>query len=50
MTATTFPGSVLLQNRLCYGVSRNVTGVPNGTQQTTDRPLSFKIDLLVVAA
>jgi hypothetical protein len=25
-------------------------GVPNGTQQTTDRPLSFTIDLLVVAA
>jgi hypothetical protein len=25
-------------------------GVPNGTQQTTERPLSFVIDLLVVAA
>ncbi len=25
-------------------------GVPNGTGQTTERPLSFKIDLLVVAA
>ena len=30
MTATTLPGSVLLQNRLCYGVARNVIGVPNG--------------------
>ena len=29
MTATTLPGSVLLQNRLCYGVARNVIGVPN---------------------
>jgi len=26
------------------------SGVPNGTHQTTERPLSFTIDLLVVAA
>jgi hypothetical protein len=31
MTATTLPGSVLPQNRLCYGVARNVIGVPNRT-------------------
>jgi hypothetical protein len=30
--------------------NRGEIGVPNGSQQTTERPLSFTIDLLVVAA
>lgn len=30
--------------------NRISVGVPNGTHQTTERPLSFTIDLLVVAA
>lgn len=31
-------------------IGRAKASVPNGTQQSTERPLSFAIDLLVVAA
>jgi hypothetical protein len=39
-----------LKLRVGYEEIKGRIGVPNGTQQTTGRPLSFVIDLLVVAA
>ena len=39
-----------LKRQVRYEEMKGGIGVPNGTQQTTDRPLSFAIHLRVVAA
>jgi hypothetical protein len=43
-------GMKRLKRRVGYEEIKDGNGVPNGIQQTTERPLSFTIDLLVEAA
>jgi len=43
-------GAQRLVWRIGYEEVKGSLGVPNGTRQTTERLLSFSIDLLVVAA